>query len=50
MSGFREIYSERDPLKQWLRNGAVSWLNSAQPIKQQLMREALGMGPLASTL
>jgi 2-octaprenylphenol hydroxylase len=50
MSGFKEIYAQRDPLKQWLRNGAIGWLNGAQPIKQQLMREALGVGPLASTL
>ena len=50
MSGFKEIYAQRDPLRQWLRNGAIGWLNNTQPIKQQLMREALGVGPLASTL
>ncbi|MFV2089592.1 MAG: FAD-dependent oxidoreductase [Pseudomonadales bacterium] len=49
MAGFKSVYAEGGPTVQWLRNSAIAWLNSAEPIKQQLMREALGVGPLAST-
>ncbi|MEJ2088692.1 MAG: FAD-dependent monooxygenase, partial [Gammaproteobacteria bacterium] len=49
MSGFKNLYAEGDPLLQWLRNAAVGWLNGAAPVKRQLIREALGVGPLASS-
>ena len=47
MSGFRKAYAASDPLSQLLRNTAVHWLNQAAPLKDQLMREALGLGPIA---
>jgi 2-octaprenylphenol hydroxylase len=49
MAGFRQVYAEGGPLRGWLRNSAVSWVNQALPLKQQIIREALGLGPLAET-
>ncbi len=48
MSGFRHAYAGADPGLSWLRNTAVGWLDGAAPIKRQIMREALGLGPLAA--
>ena len=47
MSGFRQVYAADTPTLQWLRNVGVGWLNRTRPLKQQLIREALGIGPLA---
>lgn len=48
MAGFRYAYAESSPTLTWLRNSAVGWINSAGTVKQQIIREALGLGPLAS--
>jgi 2-octaprenylphenol hydroxylase len=48
MTGFRTVYAEGAPLPQWLRNSAVQWLDGARPLKRQIIREALGIGPLAA--
>ena len=50
MAGFRQVYAEGAPLRGWLRNSAISWVNQARPLKQQIIREALGLGPLAESL
>lgn len=47
MTGFRRVYAASDPLSQWLRNTGVDWLNQAGILKRQLMKEALGLGPVA---
>ncbi|MCZ6709339.1 MAG: FAD-dependent monooxygenase [Gammaproteobacteria bacterium] len=47
MTGFRRAYAGSDPWSQWLRNTGVDWLNHAGPLKRQLIREALGLGPVA---
>jgi ubiquinone biosynthesis UbiH/UbiF/VisC/COQ6 family hydroxylase len=47
MSGFRRAYSAGGPLASWVRNTGVGWLDRAEPLKAQIMREALGVGPLA---
>lgn len=47
MTGLRRAYAASDPLSQWLRNTGVEWLNQAGPLKRQLIKEALGLGPLA---
>lgn len=47
MSGFKQVYAADGPALQWLRNAGVGWLNRTLPLKQQLIREALGIGPLA---
>ena len=48
MAGFRYAYAEASPALTWLRNNAVGWINGAGAVKQQFIREALGLGPLAS--
>jgi 2-polyprenyl-6-methoxyphenol hydroxylase-like FAD-dependent oxidoreductase len=50
MAGFRSVYAQNDPLLQWARNVGVGWLNRTPAIKRQLMKEALGLGPLAQRL
>ena len=50
LAGLRAFYELRQPLPHWLRNAGVRFVNSAQPVKRQLIREALGIGPLAKTL
>jgi len=48
MAGFRYAYAESTPALTWLRNSAVGWINATGTVKQQIIREALGLGPLAS--
>lgn len=48
MAGFRYAYAESSPALTWLRNSAVGWINTSDTMKQQLIREALGLGPLAA--
>ncbi len=48
MAGFRHAYAEGTPVLAWLRNSAVSWINNTAAVKQQIIREALGLGPLSS--
>lgn len=50
MAGFRSVYAQNDPLLQWARNVGVGWLNRTPPLKHQLMKEALGLGPIAQRL
>jgi 2-octaprenylphenol hydroxylase len=47
MTGLRKAYARSDPLSQWLRNSGVGWLNQTGLLKRQLVREALGLGPMA---
>jgi 2-octaprenylphenol hydroxylase len=47
MTGLRKAYARSDPLSQWLRNSGVGWLNQTGLLKRQLVREALGLGPIA---
>ncbi len=46
----RAFYGMRQPLAHWLRNTGVRMVNRAGPIKQQLIQEALGFGPIARKL
>ena len=48
MAGFRYAYAEGSPTLTWLRNGAVGWVNGNATVKRQIIREALGLGPLAA--
>jgi len=48
MAGFRYAYAEGSPTLTWLRNGAVGWVNGNPTVKRQIIREALGLGPLAA--
>jgi 2-octaprenylphenol hydroxylase len=47
MGGLRRIYARGDPLFGLLRNVGVGWLDAAAPLKRQIIREALGLGPLS---
>jgi 2-polyprenylphenol 6-hydroxylase len=46
MDTLRRTYAQGDPLRQWLRNVGVAWLNRMTPIKRQIMMEAMGLGPV----
>jgi 2-octaprenylphenol hydroxylase len=50
MTGLRRTYAARGPVSGWLRNLGVNWLEQSEPLKQQFIREALGLGPLAQGL
>jgi 2-polyprenyl-6-methoxyphenol hydroxylase-like FAD-dependent oxidoreductase len=46
-AGLQSVYSSTDPAVGWLRNFGVATLGGLDAIKQQIMREAMGLGPLA---
>ena len=48
MAGFRHAYAQGSPALTLLRNGAVGWIDGNATVKRQIIREALGLGPLAS--
>lgn len=48
MTTLRRVYSEDDPYLQWLRNLGVKLTMASGPVKRQVIREALGLGPLAA--
>ncbi|MGE0624947.1 MAG: FAD-dependent oxidoreductase [Pseudomonadales bacterium] len=50
MSAFRQGYAGAGPLETWARNRAVGWVDHTPLVKQQIIREALGLGPLATGL
>lgn len=47
--GLRQVYARGDPVSQWIRNAGVAWLDRAAPVKRQIMREAMGLGPVAAS-
>jgi 2-octaprenylphenol hydroxylase len=49
MATLQRLYAGSDPWWQWLRNTGVHWLNRVAPVKQQIMREAMGLGPLSGS-
>ena len=50
LAGLRAFYGMRQPLAHWLRNAGVRWVDGAAPLKRQLIREAMGLGPIAAKL
>jgi len=50
MRALRAGYGGANPALALARNLAVGWLDGAAPVKQQIIREALGLGPLAREL
>lgn len=50
LAGLRAFYGMRGPLPHWLRNSGVRLVNRLQPVKRQLIREAMGFGPIAEQL
>ena len=47
MKAFQQIYGARNPLFGLLRNTGVSLLEASPSLKTQLVREAMGIGPVA---
>ena len=50
MAFFSRIYKSQSPYVKLLRNTGVRWLNNNDGFKRQLIREAMGIGPMASVL
>ena len=50
MDAFRMVYGNNNPWFSWLRNVGVDLVNAAPGVKAQLIKEAMGVGPLARTL
>lgn len=50
MSFFSNIYALQSPYMRLIRNMGVRWVNENEGIKRQLIREAMGIGPIASVL
>ncbi len=50
MSAFRQGYAGSGPLQTWVRNRAIGWVQNTPLVKQQIIREALGLGPVATRL
>jgi 2-octaprenylphenol hydroxylase len=50
MDAFRMAYGNANPWFGWLRNVGVDLVNASPAIKTQLIKEAMGIGPLARTL
>ncbi len=48
MTALRQVYAEADPYLQWLRILGVSLSARSAPLKRQVIREALGLGPVAA--
>lgn len=50
MSFFANIYALQSPYMRLIRNMSVRWVNANEGLKRQLVREAMGIGPIASVL
>ena len=50
LAGLRAFYAMPQPAANWLRNLGVGWVDGFQPLKRQIIREALGLGPIAQQL
>ena len=48
MAGLKHVYAQDEPLLQLIRNLGVRLTREIEPLKRQLVREALGLGPLAA--
>ncbi|MCZ6890197.1 MAG: FAD-dependent oxidoreductase [Gammaproteobacteria bacterium] len=47
MGLFENAYGIHDPIARWIRNVGVRFIDRTPAIKNQLMREAMGLGPIA---
>ncbi len=50
MKFFSTIYALQSPFARLIRNTGVHWVNENPGLKRQLIREAMGYGPIASVL
>jgi 2-octaprenylphenol hydroxylase len=44
MDGFKRLFEQRAPAIRWLRNAGLRGVGRLAPVKQQLMRQAMGIG------
>jgi 2-octaprenylphenol hydroxylase len=44
MDGFKRLFEQRAPAVRWLRNAGLRGVGRLVPLKQQLMRQAMGLG------
>ena len=44
MDGFKRLFEQRAPAVRWLRNAGLRGVGRLLPLKQQLMRQAMGLG------
>ena len=50
LAALRAFYGMRQPLPHWIRNMGVRLVHRTGPVKRQLIREAMGFGPVAEKL
>lgn len=50
MTFFSSVYAVQSPYMRLIRNMGVRWVNDDESLKRQLIREAMGIGPIASVL
>ena len=50
MSFFSNVYAQQSPYMRLIRNVGVKWINANEGLKRQLIREAMGIGPIAGVL
>lgn len=50
LAALRAFYGMRQPLLHWVRNMGVRLVHRTGPVKRQLIREAMGFGPVAEKL
>jgi len=43
MDGFKRLFGSKQPALKWLRNAGLSLTNSTTPLKNMIMRQAMGM-------
>ena len=43
MDGFKRLFGSKQPLMKWLRNTGLHLTNSTSPLKNMIMRQAMGM-------
>ncbi|MCB1841643.1 MAG: UbiH/UbiF/VisC/COQ6 family ubiquinone biosynthesis hydroxylase [Halioglobus sp.] len=44
MDGFKHLFAQRSPAVRWLRNAGMRRVDALAPLKQQIMRHAMGLG------
>lgn len=49
MTFFLHTWSWNTPTARWMRNVGIRFFNGTKPLKHQLMREAMGLGPLGQS-
>ncbi|MCY4130483.1 MAG: FAD-dependent monooxygenase [Gammaproteobacteria bacterium] len=50
MSFFSSIYALQSPYMRLIRNMGVNWVNTNEGLKRQIIKEAMGFGPIARVL